>query len=133
MQLLNFLIMFYSLLDSKQSTIAVYLDFSKAFGTVNHDILMSKLLHNGISDVMQSLFKSHLSNKKQYVSIKNSSSSVSNITLDVPQGSLLGSVLFVLYINDMYGSSNQMSFVHFSDDTKQFLHSTVTLTMFTPL
>ena len=61
----------YSSLD-KQSTIAVYLDFSKVFDTVNHEISISKLQHNNISGVMLSWFKSYLSNRKQYVSVKNS-------------------------------------------------------------
>ena len=59
----------------------------------------------------------NLSNIKQYVSIKNCSSSMSNITLGVPQGTLLVPVLLLLYINDMYRSSNQMRCVHFADDT----------------
>ena len=84
--IIEFLDYVYSSLDSNQSTIAVYLDFSKAFNTVNHNILMNKLLHNGIRGVMQYWFESYLSNKKQYVSIKNCSSSMSNITLGVPQG-----------------------------------------------
>ena len=110
----------YSSLDSRQSTIAVYLDFSKAFNTVNHNTLMSKLLHNGVRGVMQHWFESYLSNRK-YVSIKNCSSSISNITLGVPQGWwVLGPVLFLLYINDMHRSSNQMRFVHFADDTTVF-------------
>ena len=112
--------MVYSSLDSKQSTIAVYLYFSKAFDTVNHNILMSKLLHNGVRGVMQHWFESYLANRKQYVSIKNCNSSMSNITLGVPQGSVLGPVLFLLYINDMYRSSNQMRFVHFADDKTVF-------------
>ena len=58
----KFLDFVYSSLDSKQSTIAVYQDFSKAFDTVNHNILMSKLLHNGITGVTQSWFGSYLSN-----------------------------------------------------------------------
>ena len=122
----------YSSLDSEQRNIAVYLDFSKAFETVNHNILMSKLRHHGVRGVMQSWFESYLSNRKQYVSIKNCRSSMSNITLGVPKGSVLGGVFFLLYINDMYRSSNQMRFVHLADDTT-VLHPTVTLTMYMPL
>ena len=72
------------------------------------------------NNVMQSWFKSYLSNRKQYVSVKNPSSSMSNITLGVPQGSVLGSVLYLLYINDMHRSSNQMRFIHFADYTTVF-------------
>ena len=118
--IIEFLDYVYSSLDSKQSTIAVYLDFSKAFDTVNHNILMSKILHNSVRGVMQHWFESYLSNRKQYVSIKNCSSSISNITLCVLQGSVLGPVLFLLYVNEMYKSSNQMSFVHSADDTTVF-------------
>ena len=55
--IIEFIDYFYSSLDSRQSTIAVYLDFSKAFDTVNHNILMSKLLHNGVRGVMQHWFE----------------------------------------------------------------------------
>ena len=100
--IIEFLDYVYSSLDSKQSTIVEYLDFSKAFDTVNHTILMSKLLNNVVRGVMQRWFESYLSNRKQHVSIKNCSSSMSNITLGVPQGSVLGRVLYLLYINDMF-------------------------------
>ena len=81
---------------------------------------MSKLLENGIRGVMQHWFEFYLSNRKQYVSIKKCSSSMSNITLGVPQGSVLGPVLFLLYTKDMHRSSNQTRFVHFADDTTVF-------------
>ena len=84
--IIEFLDYVYSSLESKQSTIAECLDCSKAVDTVNHNILMSKLLHNGVRGVMQHWFESNLSNRKQYVSIKNCYSSISNITLGVPQG-----------------------------------------------
>ena len=74
--IIKFLDYVYSSLDSKQSTIAVYLDFSKAFDTVNHNILMSKLQHNGVRGVMQRWFESYLSNRKQYVSIRSCNASV---------------------------------------------------------
>ena len=132
--IIEFLDYVYSSLDSKQSTIVVHLDFSKAFITVNHNIYRSKILHDGIRGVMQCWFESYLSNRNQYISIENCSSSISNTTLGVPQGSVLCPVLFLLYINDMYKSSNQMRFVHLADDTKQkVLHPTVTLTMSMPV
>ena len=118
--IIEFLVYVHSSLDKKQSTIAVYLDFSKAFDTVNHEILISKHQHNGIIGVMLSWFKYYLSNREQYVSVKNSSSSMSNMTLGVPQGSVLGQVLFLSYINGMHRSSDRMHFVHFVEDTPVF-------------
>ena len=118
--IIKFLDYVYSSVDEKGSTIAVYLDFSKAFHAVNHEIFMSKLQHNGVRGVMLSWFMSYLSNRKQYVSLKNISSSMSNITLGVLLGSMLGPVFFLLYVNDMHRSSDPMRFVHFADDTTVF-------------
>ena len=118
--IIEFLDYVYSSLDSKQSTTAVYLYFSKAFDTLYHNKFMSKLLHKGVKDVTQHWFEPYLSNTEQYVSIKNCSSTISNSTLGVPQGLVLGPVFFLLYINDMYRSSNQMRFAHFADETTVF-------------
>ena len=79
-EIIEFLDYVDSSLDKKQSTLAVYLDIRKAFDTVNHETLMSMLHHNGIRGVMLSRFQSYLCNEKQYVPVKNSSSSMSNIT-----------------------------------------------------
>ena len=100
--IIEFLDYVYSSLDSNQSSISLYLVLSKAFNTVNHDILMRKFLHKTITGVMHNGFKSYLSNKKQHFSIKNWSSFMSNISLGVPQGSVLGPELFLLYISDMH-------------------------------
>ena len=97
--------------DSKQSTIAVCLDFSKVFYTVNHDTWMSKLQYNGNQGCHAELVSILSSNMKQYVSIKNYSSSMSNISL-----CSASKERFLLYINGMHRSSNQMRFVYFADD-----------------
>ena len=130
--IIEFLGYVYSSLESNQSTIGVYIDFSKSFDTVNHNILMSKLMRNGVRGAMQHWFESYLSNRKQYVSIKNWSSSISNITLRVPQGSVLDPVLF--FCISMTCIDPQIRCVLFIWlMIQQFLHLTVTLTMSMPL
>ena len=100
--IIEFLDYVYSSSDSKQSTIALYLDFSKAFDTVNHNILMSKFLHNGVRGVMQRWFESYLSNRKQYVSIKNMQFLYVKHYIGCSTRLGVGLVVFLLYINDMY-------------------------------
>ena len=87
---------------------------------INRNILMSKLLHNGVRGVMQHCLSRIFVTGSNTSQSKNCNSSMSNITLGGPQCSVLGPVLFLLYINDMYRSSNQMCFVHFADDTTVF-------------
>lgn len=107
-------------LDNKHSIIAVFLDFSKAFDTVNHAILLKKMYHLGFRGSIYNWFKSYLSNRKQFVSIKEDISVMCDIKMGVPQGSVLGPLLFLIYINDMSQSSSNLKFIHFADDTTVF-------------
>ena len=80
----------------------VFVDLQKAFNTVDHQILSTKLNHYGIRGVSNDWFKSHLSNRNQYVSINGFDSGFAAINCGVPQGSVLGHLLFLLYMNNLY-------------------------------
>ena len=84
-------------LDKDETPINIFLDLSKAFDTLNHTILLNKLHHYGIRDGSLNLFKSYLQNRKQYVVINNAKSETLDITTGVPQGSILGPLLFIIY------------------------------------
>ena len=84
---------------------------------MNHDILLMKLEHYGIRGTAQDWFKSYLSGRKQYVSINGSNSSYLSVTCGVPQGSVLGPLLFLIYINDLPRASSKLAFYLFADDT----------------
>ncbi|CAL4079903.1 unnamed protein product, partial [Meganyctiphanes norvegica] len=84
-------------MDNKQMTCGIFIDLSKAFDTVDHQILIGKLEHYGIRGTALELFKSYLSNRKQYVHIDNCKSKTRSISCGVPQGSVLGPLLFLIF------------------------------------
>ena len=107
-------------IDNSQLTCGIFIDLSKAFDTVNHDILLDKLEHYGIRGNALNLFKSYLSNRKQYTVIENNQSQICNIECGVPQGSVLGPLFFILFINDLPNCCPLGKVRIFADDTNVF-------------
>ena len=108
-------------LDQGELVIGIFLDFSKAFGTVDHDILLQKLELYGVENIALKWFDSYLSNRLLYVTYNNVKSDKENVKCGVPQGSILGPLLFLLYINDLTTLTTTSLSVLFADDTNIFL------------
>ena len=106
-----------SRLQEKMYVAGVFIDLSKAFDTLDHVILLNKIEHYGVRGLPLSLFTSYLSNRKQAVVVRQSMSSFLNIKSGVPQGSILGPLLFLIYINDLTSISRDAFPLLFADDT----------------
>ena len=106
-----------SALDAGKVTCGIFIDLQKAFDTVNHEILLQKMNHYGFRGITNEWLRSYLSERKQKVTINGFVSESSVINHGVPQGSVLGPVLFLLYINDLHDCIKHSTTYHFADDT----------------
>ena len=109
--------------SEKNSALGVFVDLKKAFDTVDHNILLQKLEHYGIRGPTLKILESYLKDRSQYVCYGGHESERGSVSCGVPQGSVLGPLFFLIYVNDMVSASKDLELVLFADDTNIFAKS----------
>jgi hypothetical protein len=113
----SFIDMILNHLDNDKLPFSIFIDLSKAFDTLNHHILLHKLNYYGIQEISLQWFESYLSHRPQYVDYKGTRSTTKYLSVGVPQGSVLGPLLFLIYVNDINTVSSMFNCLLYADDT----------------
>jgi len=95
---------------------ALFMDICKAFDCIDHKLLLSKMESHGICGIVLNWFKSNLDSRQQYVSVYNKTVKCWYLSTDVPQGSILGPLLYIIYVDDLPSISNKLRFIIYADD-----------------
>ena len=114
--------------EKNEFTLGMFVDLSKAFDTVDHQILLKKLEYYGIARNNLRWFENYLKDQKQFISFEHNSTKKATVTCSVPQGSIIGPLLLLLYVNDLHHASKILNPVIFKDDTNHlFSHSDINI------